>query len=291
MWMRMLVNQVVRQAAEDKVKGFLMDTVQGQGNAADGGEVTPEDLKCDVLLVFGSRSEAGGWVDQVEQVQSWPMDEAILYRGQSGGHRCLAVEAKGEATNCAFLSQLLPLAQPRLVVVAGFAVALSPDLGRRAILLATTMKAQGVSEPVQSEVRFGEMEDDSKAGVFGGVGLSRSDFPKPGAARVSLCHETEARFCDPDGFEVARVCAEAKLPWVVVRVLTERSDDNLSLPLKSLLSQESVSAKVGAAVSARWNEPKSATELWKVHEDAVKASDRLAKFLSVFLAGLEQDSA
>ena len=37
MWMRMLVNQVVRQAAEDKVKGFLMDTVQGQGNAADGG--------------------------------------------------------------------------------------------------------------------------------------------------------------------------------------------------------------------------------------------------------------
>ncbi|MEC9188213.1 MAG: hypothetical protein VX520_03340, partial [Planctomycetota bacterium] len=82
MWMRMLVNQVVRQAAEDKVKGFLMDTVQGQGNAEDGGELTPEDLKCDVLLVFGSRSEAGGWVDQVEQVQSWPMDEAILYRGQ-----------------------------------------------------------------------------------------------------------------------------------------------------------------------------------------------------------------
>ena len=76
-----------------------------------------------------------------------------------------------------------------------------------------------------------------------------------------------------------------------MRVLTERSDETPSLPLKSLLSQESVSAKVGAAVSALWNEPKSATELWKVHEDAVKASDRLAKFLSVFLAGLEQDSA
>ena len=74
MWMRMLVNQVIRQAAEDKVKGFLMDTVQGQVGAADGGELTPEDLKCDVLLVFGSRSEAGGWVDQAEQVQSWPMD-------------------------------------------------------------------------------------------------------------------------------------------------------------------------------------------------------------------------
>ena len=52
MWMRMLVNQVVRQAAEDKVKGFLMDTVQGQNGPVTGGELTPDDLKCDVLLLL-----------------------------------------------------------------------------------------------------------------------------------------------------------------------------------------------------------------------------------------------
>jgi len=287
MWMRMLVNQVVRQAAEDKVKGFLMDTVQGQNGPVTGGELTPDDLKCDVLLVFGSRSEAGGWVDQLQQAQQWPMDEAVLYGGQSGSCRCIAVEAKGDQPLESFLQQLLPLAAPRLVVVAGFAVALAEELGRRAILLATTMKSTGDLEPMTSTTDLGELKDDPKSGVFCGAGWSQADFPKPGNERVALWRETQARFCDPDGYEVARICDQANVPWVVIRVLTERANETQTLPLKALLSQETVAAKVGAAVSALWQEPKSATELWKIHEDAVKASDRLAKFVRVFLAGME----
>lgn len=291
MWMRMLVNHVVRQAAEDKVKGFLMDTVQGQAGPVTGGELTPDDLKCDVLLVFGSRSEAGGWVDQLKDAQQWPMDEALLYAGQSGGCRCLAVEAKGEQPVGPFLQQLLPLAAPRLVVVAGFAVAVSEELSRRAILLATTMKSKMESGGINSTIDLGDLEDDSKAGVFRGIGWSQTDFPKAGDERISLWRDTQARFCDPDGYDVAQICDQAGVPWVVIRVLTERAIETPTLPLKALLSQETVAAKVGAAVSALWQEPKSATELWKIHEDAIKASDRLAKFIAVFLQGMEQDEA
>lgn len=289
MWMRMLVSQVVRQAAEDKVKGLLMDTVQGQAEPATGGELTPDDLKCDVLLVFGSRSEAGGWVDQMQEAQQWPMDEAVLYRGQSGACRCLAVEAKGDQPLGPFLQQLLPLATPRLVVVAGFAVALSEELSRRAILLATTMKSKGDSESITSTIDLGELTDDPKSGVFRGVGWSQSEFPKAGDERVALFRDTQARFCDPDSYEIAQICEQFKAPWVVIRVLTERANETPTLPLKALLSQETVAAKVGAAVSALWQEPKSATQLWQLHEDAVKASDRLAKFVRVFLAGMERE--
>ena len=282
MWMRMIVNQMVRQAAEDKVKGFLFDQVDSQSQG--GGELTAEQLQSDAMLIFGSRPEAGGWVDAMEDVQHWPMDEAALYRGMSGSVSCLVIEMKPDKDSPELVDTLLSLAPPKIAIIAGFGIALSPKLGKRAMVVATSMMCG--EEQVESSLNMEATPDNEEQGLFFGPGLSQAAFPKAGADRAKLFEQSGGLFCDPNGHDVAAVCERHAIPWTVVRVMTERSDEMPSLRLSTLLNQETMAAKLGAAVSSLWNEPSSAGELWQIQEDALKASDRLAKFLGSFLTSL-----
>jgi adenosylhomocysteine nucleosidase len=47
-----------------------------------------------------------------------------------------------------------------------------------------------------------------------------------------------------------------------------------------LAKQKTRTAKLGAVVGAAWRRPSSVKDMWKLKEDALLASDRLAKFLA-----------
>ena len=64
-----------------------------------------------------------------------------------------------------------------------------------------------------------------------------------------------------------------------VRIITEAVDDQLPIEIEVLLEQKSLAAKLGAATGALFRRPSSVKDMWKVKEDALKASDRLARFL------------
>jgi adenosylhomocysteine nucleosidase len=50
--------------------------------------------------------------------------------------------------------------------------------------------------------------------------------------------------------------------------------------LENLLEQKTLAGKVGAAAGAVLKRFSAAKDLWQLREDALKASDRLAKFLA-----------
>jgi hypothetical protein len=74
-----------------------------------------------------------------------------------------------------------------------------------------------------------------------------------------------------------------------VRIITDTLDDELPKEIERLLDQSSTAARWGAAAGALFHQPSRIKDLWNLKEEAVKASDRLAKFLVGVVAQLGAD--
>ena len=293
MWLKLLLNQTVRQAAEGQVRRWLEDspgapTASGEPSTAaaegTGGAIDAEQLRADVLLVFGSQAEAGGWIDGASIAASWPIDSGRLVRGRVGELEFVVWLASGERQDAA-VDQLLEGVRPRLVVVAGFGIGLAAEIERGMIVVGTEVSdVAGATH--RSALTFAESADDLRRGLKFGKIVTLAAPPAAGVARTECHQRTGALLADPDGVHVIEVCARREVPWIAVRIATEGADETPSIQLRSLLDQATLSAKIGAAVGSLWQEPLSAKELWRIQEDALQASDRLAKFLRSFLGSL-----
>ena len=74
---------------------------------------------------------------------------------------------------------------------------------------------------------------------------------------------------------------------ISVRLITEALDDELPPEIENLLAQKTIAAKIGATAGALLSRFSAAKDLWQLREDALKGSDRLAKFLRGVLAQLK----
>lgn len=287
MWLRMLVSQVVKQAAEEQVKKLLTEGPAASGAMSNATEeprrLEPEELRADAFLVFGSRAEAAGWIDHQSSVSEWPIEHGRLVKSTVGNVTCMAWIQSNLESRAAF-GDLLNWVQPRLILLAGFAIGLSPDVSRGTLVIGQSVSA-GTGEDLQSPLVFDSGDSPSK-GLRMGKLITVSKPPEAGAERKSLFEKTQALAADPDAFDGAKAASDRGYPWIAVRAVTEAWDHFPSIQLKSLLEQGSLTGKIGVAVGSLLQEPKSAGELWKIQEDAIQASDRLAKFLKSFVAGL-----
>jgi adenosylhomocysteine nucleosidase len=102
--------------------------------------------------------------------------------------------------------------------------------------------------------------------------------------------EYEASACDMETMAVAEVCQREKTRFLSVRVVSDAVDDELPKEIERLLDQKSMAAKLGAATGAIFNRLSSIKDMWKLKEDAIKASDRLAKFLVGVVAQLPAET-
>ena len=106
-----------------------------------------------------------------------------------------------------------------------------------------------------------------------------SDIIRRPADRRRLADEHGALACDMETFGVAEVCHQRGVPPLAIRVISDAVDDELPREIEYLLAQKSLAGKLGAAAGAVFRRPSAAKDLWRLREDALKASDRLAKFL------------
>ena len=89
---------------------------------------------------------------------------------------------------------------------------------------------------------------------------------------------------DPDSEKYKRR-ARPKAEWhtykdEALRIISDALDDELPKEVERLLAQKTIAGKLGAAAKAVFQRPGSALDFIKLQDDALKASDRLAKFLT-----------
>jgi adenosylhomocysteine nucleosidase len=100
------------------------------------------------------------------------------------------------------------------------------------------------------------------------------------AERRELAARHQAVACDMETCGVAEVCARDQTRFLPIRIISDAVDDRIPKEAEHLLKQKTLAGKLGALAGAILDRPGSIKDLWQLREDAIAASDRLARFLA-----------
>jgi adenosylhomocysteine nucleosidase len=305
MLLRWLVDNYLREAAQGKVREVVTDVLQGPGRQTPvprqptatrptirDSEVpeprtlnpetsSPPDafLPCDAAFIFALGIESGGLVDNLKGAETSRHGHGTEHAGKLRGREVVIVDAglSGKAAARA-TEEAIRFYQPKWIVSAGFAGALSEQLRRGHILM-----ADEVVSLTGQRLAVGLKLDATTAAATKGLHIGRlltvNDIIRRPADRRRLAAEHGAIACDMETFAVAEVCHQRGVPLLAIRVISDAVDDELPPEIEHLLAQKSLAGKLGAAAGAVFRRLSAAKDLWRLREDALKASDRLAKFL------------
>lgn len=293
MLLRWLVNNYLRDAAHEKVREVMSDVLTERqprkaAPPAESGDralvasaeaSNDEFIPCEVAFIFALGVESGGLVDCLKGEETSRHKHGIERAGKLDGREVVIVESGiGAAAAAKATKAAIEFYQPRWVVSAGFAGALDEDLRRGHMLMADTVASES-GEQLSVGIKLEPQVLAATKGLHVGRLLTVDRLVRHASERHKLHEKHAALACDMETFAVAQACGDAGTRLLSVRIISDAVDDELPPEIEHLLSQKSLAGKIGAAAGAvmrRWG---AAKDLWNLREDALKASDRLAKFL------------
>jgi adenosylhomocysteine nucleosidase len=277
MLLRWLVNQYLRDAAEQKVREVVADTFTQRAprpapepspspSSSSSENSDDEFLPCDVAFVFALGIESGGLVDALQGAETSRHPHGIERAGKLDGREVVIVESGvGAAAAARATKAAIGFYKPRWVVAAGFAGALHEDLRRGHVLMADSVVGES-GEPLSVGIRLEQRVIEATKGLHVGRLLTVDRLIRRPEERRHLATQHSALACDMETFAVAQVCRDLNTRLLSVRIISDTLDDELPPEIENLLAQKSLAGKIGAAAGA------------VMHRfSAVK--DRLAKFL------------
>jgi adenosylhomocysteine nucleosidase len=274
-----MVSNLLRQAAQDQIRSVVSSAMQGQQEPSDAAASEPLP-PIDVVVVFALSIESGGLVDLLKERTTTRCHSHTEHRGQLNGRHVLVAESGvGQTAANNVTTDLIGLYQPNWVISAGFAGALQPELRRGHILM-----AEEVVDVTGKRLSIGLTVDraaiEASPSLHVGRLLTVDQLIRTRGVKEQLGAVHAALACDMETLAVAQACQHAGTKFMSIRIISDSIDDELPKEIESLLAQESLVGKLGAAAGAIVNRPSSVKDMWKLKEDALKATDRLSRFVT-----------
>jgi adenosylhomocysteine nucleosidase len=116
-------------------------------------------------------------------------------------------------------------------------------------------------------------------GVHVGAVLTADRIIRRPEEKRKLGEEHQVLAVDMETYAVAEVCLQEHVRFLAVRVVSDPVEETLPDDVEHLLDQQSGAGRLGAAVGTFWRRPGSVKDVYRLRENALIASDRLAKFL------------
>ena len=280
MW-RHLVQQMLQQTTRQKLLEVVSDAARGVNYrvSPEGGEEgVAAPPRCEIAVLFALGVESGGLADLLQDSVSMRCPNFVEHAGTLANRSVGVAETGiGRQAAAAAAEDVVTLHRPAWVISAGFAGALVPGLRRGHILMA--------DEVTDGQHRLSVGLHIDRAAIAASptlhVGrlLTVDAVQRTPAEKRALAQLHSALACDMETMAIAEVCQRTGTRFLAVRIISDAVDDELPKEIQGLVEQKSTAARLGAATAALWNRPSSLKDMWKLKEDALRASDRLAKFL------------
>ena len=244
---------------------------------ATPAETPAEDFsRADVGLVCALSMELNHFFDRCTKVRSVTGGGFRFRGGRLEGIRVAAVESGAGPNKAARATQaLLEGHRPAWVISCGFAGGLQPQLRIGDLVVSSRVCDSG---GVEIATPHG-MQPDPDKGLHVGRVLTTDRIVRTVAEKQELADRHSAIACDMESHAVASVCRDAKVPFMIVRSVTDGLAADLPAEVHALLASTGA-GRLGATVGALWNRPESVKDLWKLRENAAVAARRLAPFLA-----------
>jgi adenosylhomocysteine nucleosidase len=277
MWLRLLVGQLVQQAATQKMRSMVTDAVQGQLEPGEAAPLGP----CEIAFIFALNAESGALTDLLESSTYAKCPTFVERAGLLDGRPVVVAEVGvGAEAAARGTADCLALHKPKWVVSAGFAGGLAEGLNKGHILMADELV-----DPSGNVLETGLKIDRSSLSPSLHVGrlLTVDHLIREPDEKRSLAQQHNAVACDMESFAVAEVCRQVGVPFFSVRVISDTVDDRLPIEIEKLLTEKSLAGRLGTAAGAILNRFSAIGDMWRLYEDALKCSKRLANFLRSML--------
>jgi adenosylhomocysteine nucleosidase len=287
MLLRWLVSNYVRQAAEQTLRETATEVLATRESTGDA--IEPGEVGCDVAVLFALNIEAAGLYDLLSDARTAKLANFIEHTGYLKGKQVVIAEtgvgpkAAGKAA-----ADVIEFHKPRWLISAGFAGGLH-DAIRPGHLLLVDNVASRSGESLAIGLSCDPEWLASAKGVHAGKLLTVDQIVRTESDKRKLAEEHAAIACDMETFAIADVCRQKQVSLMAVRTITDAVDDTLPPEVDRLMRQKTIAGKLGAAASAIVGRPTVAKELWDLRGKALKASDRLAKFLAGMIEQLPSE--
>lgn len=272
MLLRWLVNNYLRDAAEQVVRQTITDVTTRPQQAA--AAVDDADLDCDIAVIFALGIEAGPLVDALQDAASTKRPNLIEHAGTLAGRLAVIAEGGvGQQSAAAATREIIRAYEPKWVISAGFAGSLADDVHRGHLLMANSV-VNAAGENLAIELRL-----PPQPRLHAGRLLTVDNIIRTAAQKREFGAKHQALACDMETFAVARECTLANTKFLSVRIISDGLDDELPKEVEQLMNEKSLAKQAGIALHALMKRPGAALDLWKLRDEAHKAADRLARFL------------
>ena len=270
---RHLFGHVIREVAQQR----LQDATESAREAAERNA----ELRCDVLVVMALPIESGGLVDLLGDVAVVSGDGFTERIGTLKDTHTVGIleTGPGESRAASATAEVIRTRQPQWIISSGFAGGLCEGVARGDFVMGETLQQQSSGDELSVGLTMDRDALAASPGVHVGRLLTVDRIIRSSDEKRQLGNQHDALACDMESFAVAKCSAAARTRFLSVRVISDAVDDELPKEIDRLLNQKTTAAQWGAAAAALWNRPSSAKDMWKLKEDALAASDRLAKFL------------
>lgn len=293
---RYLVGNLLRETAEGALREAADEAGKSFGGKEDaqGDAASAPPVHCPVVVAMALPAETGGLVDWLADVKTLAGAGYTERIGTWKGRTISVVETGlGRQRAEQALGEVIQTRRPEWVLSAGFAGGLQDEMRRGHFLMADAVllareKLPADDAPQQLSIGL-TMDKEALAaspGVHVGRLLTVGRLIRGAEEKRQLGQTYDALACEMETFAVAHVCQREKVRFLSVRIISDTVEEELPNEIEKLLDQQTTAAKLGAAAAALWNRPSAAKDLWKLKEDALSASDRLAKFLTGVIAQL-----
>src|SRR5437762_7502763 len=254
-------------------------TDERRSGEPDGRGRAPAPVPADVGIIAALPLEVGDLIDGLRGVRKYHSASLPVIEGEHH-HQIVVIVVSGVGRPAARRATEVLLAghRPSWIIAAGFAGALNPTMARNDLALpGEVIDPEGHRFPVEHPESLG-------AGIRYTRGrlLTVDRIIVTSQEKAELHRDTQADLVDMESSAVAAVCREKLVRFLAVRVISDDALSDLPPEVATLLTR-SGSYRVGAAIRAIWNRPASLKDFWTLHERALEAADRLAKFIALCL--------
>jgi adenosylhomocysteine nucleosidase len=281
MW-RHLVQQWIQQSAQQKMLGMVAEAQRAAQYRFADPEVQAafaREQRCEIAVLFALGVEAGGTVDLLQNAVSMRCPNFVEHAGELGGRRVALVETgTGRQAAAAAAEDVIALHRPGWIISAGFAGGLRAGL-RHGHIVMVDVVLDTAQRQFSLGLHIGLEALKSSPALHVGPLLTVDRLARTVAEKRQLSESCSALACDMETLAVVEICQREKVRCLAIRIITDTLEEEIPKEVERLLDQKSLAARLGAATGALLNRPSSLKDMWQLKEEALKASDRLGRFL------------
>ena len=280
MSLRSLIQAWLSSTAKGKIRDAVVRAARERLAQPAPAPPAEEPNPCHLGFVFALGIESGCFEDMLQGMVTIRANGFVVREGGLHGHRVVIILSGAGRRNAARAAEVLIGGhRPQRVISAGFAGGLCAKLKRNDILLADRLVG-GEGGEISIELPAGLSAALQEPSVHRGPLLSLDRVVRLPRQRHALFQRHGALAVDMETFAVAEICRRRDVLFSSIRTINDTADETLPRDVEHLLAQGSGAAQFGAALGAIWRRPASAKDMYQLRENALIASDRLARFLA-----------